>query len=76
MSNLTFLMILEHFFCFLTYIRQLFPMLSRVAKDKNPLILTNFFMLFHLAGVLCLALDSVMNFWHDLGVKLQKSDQK
>ena len=42
MSNLRFLMILEHFIHFLTYIRQLFPMLSTSAKDKNPLILTNF----------------------------------
>ena len=76
MSNLTFLMILEHFFS-LSHIHQTtFPYVVKSCERQEPPYINQFFMLFHLAGVSCLALDGIMNFWYDLGVQLQKSDQK
>ena len=41
-SNLTFLMILEHFFSFFKHIWQLFLMNPQLAKRHHPLQLTNF----------------------------------
>ena len=42
MSNLTFSMILEHFFHFLAYIIQIFSMNRKLLKGYDPIILTNF----------------------------------
>ena len=61
----------------LSYINQTtFPHVVKSCERQEPPYINQFFMLFHLAGVSCLALDCVMNFWHDLGGQLQKSDQK
>ena len=42
MSNLTFSMIMEHFFHFLAYIIQLFPMNLKLSKGQDTIVLTYF----------------------------------
>ena len=47
-----------------------------ISYMQTHLYTNQFFVLFHLAGVSCLALDGIINFWHHLGVQLQKMTKK
>ena len=49
-----------------------FPYVINIYQRRAAPYFNQLFMLFHLAGVSCRTLEDIMNFWHDLGVKLQK----
>ena len=53
-----------------------FPYVINIYQRQAAPYFNQLFMLFHLAGVSCRTLEDIMNFWHDLGVELQKNDQK
>ena len=45
-----------------------FPYVTTIYYRPEPPYINQFFVLFHLAGVSCLTLDDIMNFWHGLSV--------
>ena len=53
-----------------------FPYVTTIYQNQDTLYINQFFVFFHLAGVLCLTLEDIMNFWHDLGDELQKMTKK
>ena len=76
MSKQTFLMILEQFFSHSHTHQITFFYVPTISYTQTHLYTNQFFVLFHLAGVSCLALDGIINFWHHLGVQLQKMTKK
>ena len=63
-------------FSFSLMLQTTFAYVTTIYQNRDTHHMIQFFVLFHLAGVSCLTLDNIMNFWHDLGVQLQHSDQK
>ena len=75
-SNLTFFVDFGALlFLFKTHMAA-FSYESTTCRKISPPSIDQLFVLFHLVGVACLPGPALMNFWHGLGVQLQKSDQK
>ena len=51
-----------------------FPYVTTIYQNWDNHHMNQFFVLFHMVGVLGLPSDAIMNFWYDLEVQLQKSD--